>query len=84
MIGFALEPRDELPERAREKLQRKHLDAIVANPLETMESPTVTAHLFLRDGTVLSPAPESSKEAFAEWLLDRVEALRPPAGGAKR
>jgi phosphopantothenoylcysteine decarboxylase/phosphopantothenate--cysteine ligase len=37
-IGFALEPAERLDVSAREKLARKSLDAIVANPLETMGS----------------------------------------------
>ena len=37
-IGWALEPRDQLLASARAKLTRKGLDAIVANPLETLES----------------------------------------------
>lgn len=72
MVGFALEPRDRLIGTARDKLERKGADLIVANPLETMESASIEADL------VASPAlqqfeqsagSECSKDAFAAWLL---------------
>lgn len=68
VIGFALEPRESLERSAREKLERKDLAGIVANPLETMDAPDVDATLFLRDGTVRSPGGTLSKAAFADWL----------------
>lgn len=73
LIGFALEPADRLLESAREKLQRKNLDAIIANPLATMEAGEIEA-------TILRPhqdplvVPRQSKEAFAAWLLDHLAA----------
>ena len=73
-VGFALGPADGLLDRAREKLAAKHVDAIVANPLETMDADRIQATLLLRDGRELS-APESSKAKFAVWLLDRVDEL---------
>lgn len=71
VIGFALEPADELAASAREKLSRKGLDAIVANPLETMDAEDVTATLILRDGTAIEAPPDLPKAAFASWLLDQ-------------
>lgn len=68
VIGFALEPRERLEASAREKLERKDLAGIVANPLETMDAPDVDGILFLRDGTVRSPGGRVSKAAFADWL----------------
>lgn len=68
VIGFALEPRETLERSAREKLERKDLAGIVANPLETMDAPDVDGALFLRDGTVRSPGGRLSKRAFADWL----------------
>ncbi len=73
-VGFALGPTDGLLERARQKLAAKHVDAIVANPLETMGADRIQATLLLRDGRELS-MPECSKAQFAEWLLDRVEEM---------
>lgn len=68
VIGFALEPRERLEASAREKLERKDLAGIVANPLETMDAPDVDGVLFLRDGSVRSPGGRVSKSAFADWL----------------
>jgi phosphopantothenoylcysteine decarboxylase/phosphopantothenate--cysteine ligase len=75
-IGFALEPADELAASARAKLDAKRVDAIVANPLETMGSDTIRATLMLRDGRELAPPDaECTKRAFAEWLLDQLPAM---------
>lgn len=68
IIGFALEPRERLEASAREKLARKDLAGIVANPLETMDAPDVDGVLFLRNGAVRSPGGPVPKEAFADWL----------------
>lgn len=72
LVGFALEPTDRLEASARAKLARKGIDLIVANPLETMESATISARLFHRDGAEESAPTGMTKEAFADWLLDRV------------
>ena len=72
IIGFALEPEVGLLEAAAAKLRRKGLDAVVANPLATMDAPTVTATLVLADGRTLTPPPDISKTEFAAWLLDRL------------
>jgi phosphopantothenoylcysteine decarboxylase/phosphopantothenate--cysteine ligase len=72
LIGFALEPADRLDASARRKLERKGLDAIVANPLDTMDSDRVSATVHLRSGETLTPPPDLSKSAFAEWLIDRL------------
>lgn len=75
VIGFALEPPDRLLNSAREKLHRKHLDAIVANPIETMESPTISATVLLASGGTISPGQSMTKEKFAAWLMDEVRNL---------
>jgi len=74
-VGFALEPRAELMRRAREKLQRKSLDAIVANPLETMDSGEIEATLLTPDGILDQTRGLIDKQTFAPWLLDRVADL---------
>lgn len=71
LIGFALEPREGLIEAARAKLQRKGCDAIVANPLETMDAPTIEASLVWKDGRIDATPGAIDKGAFADWLLDR-------------
>lgn len=73
VIGFALEAPDGLAARAAAKLRRKGLDAIVANPLETMESHAVEATLLWAGGEGESPG-RVSKEYFARWLVEKVTA----------
>lgn len=68
VFGFALEPKDRLESSARDKLVRKDLAGIVANPLETMDAPDVDGTVFLRDGRVLAPGSRLPKAAFARWL----------------
>ncbi|MBL9149133.1 MAG: phosphopantothenoylcysteine decarboxylase [Phycisphaerae bacterium] len=82
LVGFALEEPAKLDERARRKLSTKDLDAVVANPLATMDSPSIAAQVYLRDGRVLVPptagpaeATALPKVAFAAWLVDLIERL---------
>lgn len=79
LVGFALEPEAELLASARAKLARKSIDLIVANPLETMESPAIHARLignpdrgFPVDIATDGPMP---KDAFAGWLLEHLTPL---------
>jgi phosphopantothenoylcysteine decarboxylase/phosphopantothenate--cysteine ligase len=84
-VGFALEPTDRLQDSAREKLAAKKLDAIVANPLETMGSDRIEATVVLRDGrTMTPPEPHGTKRQFAEWLLDQLPVIKgtAPSGPA--
>ncbi len=71
IVAFALEEPDRLEVNARRKLHDKGVDAVVANPLETMEADSVRAALYHADGRV-EQAPAMAKSAFAAWLLDRV------------
>lgn len=73
LIGFALEHADQLTQRATAKMVRKGIDAIVANPMETMESDDTSAALLLADGTALQAEPNIPKAAFAHWLWDELE-----------
>lgn len=80
IIGFALEEADALEQRARDKLLRKGLDAIVANPLTTMGAADVIATVFTADGRVV-PGPTAAngsagvgKTTFARWLIEWIEA----------
>lgn len=70
IVGFALEPRERLAASAREKLARKDLDAIVANPLETMDADDIEGILVERDGSERSPGGAIAKQAFARWLAE--------------
>jgi phosphopantothenoylcysteine decarboxylase/phosphopantothenate--cysteine ligase len=75
IIGFALEPPQTLEASARAKLERKRVDAIVANPLETMDAEHVTARVYLRNGMVLTAPPHLTKAVFADWLLDQLPVI---------
>ncbi len=88
VIAFALEEAAVLEERAAEKMQRKGVDAIVANPLATMDAGRVAAVLLTADGQRHEPpatagsgsdGPGQTKDAFARWL---VAWLAPAGGGA--
>ncbi len=78
LIGFALEPADRLRESAQDKLERKGVDAIVANPLGTMDADTIDATIFSRDHSGVSSIhwPESPKGVFADrlvrWLQEQI------------
>ncbi|MCC7407007.1 MAG: phosphopantothenoylcysteine decarboxylase [Phycisphaeraceae bacterium] len=74
VIAFALEEPDRLEARAAEKLRRKQVDAIVANPLRTMDAGTVEAVLLTADGRRLAPGP-LAKDDFARWLVEQIPSL---------
>ncbi len=72
-VGFSLvEPGDEA--RSLEKLKRKNLDMIVSNPIETMNSPTISSILLWPDGN-REELPSRSKPLFADKLLERAVLL---------
>jgi len=81
VAGFALEPRAELIDSARRKLERKRADCIVANPIETLDAHDVEATLVWPDGRQERPAEARlDKLAFAAWLVERLV----PAARARR
>lgn len=71
LVGFALEPETELRASAKAKLRRKGIDLILANPLETMEAPTVKASLLASEalGRFETEFPPLPKTEFAHRLL---------------
>jgi phosphopantothenoylcysteine decarboxylase / phosphopantothenate---cysteine ligase len=77
IIGFAAETEDGL-QRAREKLRRKGADAIVLNDVSRSEigfdSPENEVVIVEAAGT--HPVPLGPKEAVADAILERIEALR--------
>ena len=75
VIGFALVASGKLEEVALEKMQRKNIDAIVANPLDTMESNTITAQIYCKDGRKLLPPNNLSKSHFATWLIEHLDEI---------
>ncbi|MBS0198421.1 MAG: hypothetical protein JSR77_16850 [Planctomycetes bacterium] len=74
MVGFALEPRDEVLESARAKLVRKKIDMVVGNPLETMDAETIEATVLTTDGGEYKTPGTMTKPQFAPWLLTLIEA----------
>jgi phosphopantothenoylcysteine decarboxylase / phosphopantothenate---cysteine ligase len=77
-VGFALEPREELLASARSKMERKKVDLVVGNPLETMDSDMVEAIVVSRDmgdgaGGVLRTPGKMTKREFAPWVLSVIE-----------
>jgi len=79
LVGFALEPEKDLLDSARSKLRRKSIDLIVANPLETMDSPHIRAWLVGNADRGLSLTLQTDgailKERFASWLLEHLTPL---------
>ncbi len=78
LVGFAAEHGAEAIERARGKLERKGVDAIVFNDVSRAEigfdSPSNEVTIVEAAGE--HGVPLSSKEEVADAILDRVEALR--------
>ncbi len=74
VVAFALEDPAHLERRALEKMRRKGVDAIVANPLVTMDADTIEPTFFTAGGERFSPGA-MTKADFAPWLLERVDAL---------
>ena len=73
LVGFALET-EKLEQSAREKLERKAADLIVANEASAgLGGDTNRATLV--DASSATPLPEMSKHALADQILDRVRAL---------
>lgn len=79
LVGFALEPEAEMEASARRKLQRKDIDLIVANPLETMDSSTIRALLLGNPdrghNTRVTTPGRITKADFGTWLLDHLTPL---------
>ena len=77
LVGFAAET-GEGTERARAKLERKGVDAIVFNDVSRPEIGFESAEnevvIVERDGD--HPVPLASKPQIADAILDRVEAMR--------
>lgn len=75
IVGFALEEPASLDSRAMQKLRTKQLDAIVANPLGTMDSECIAAKIFTPDGRTHWPVQVGTinKQSFAKWLVGWIE-----------
>lgn len=74
VVAFALELEDQLEDRALAKMRRKGVDAIVANPLATMDAATIHPVWMAADGAIQRPGV-MDKPRFAAWLVERVAEL---------
>ena len=85
VIGFAAEHGGDVAERARGKLRRKGLDAIVVNDVSRpeigFESEDNEVHIVEPDSE--HRVPLASKEDVADAILDQVETLRDREATAK-
>ena len=72
VVAFALENREHLDIRAHEKLKRKQVDAIVANPLPTMDAKTIEPIWLGADGERDAPGTMTKAEA-AQWIVGKLE-----------
>ena len=73
LVGFALET-ENLEQAARDKLERKAADLIVANEAHAALGGD-NNRATLVDATSATPLPEMSKRALADQILDRVRTL---------
>ncbi len=76
IIGFALEEIGNLRSNGESKRIRKGVDAIVANPLDTMDSDMVDALLLMAHGREAAPDRPLTKTDFAGWLLDQLPMIQ--------
>ncbi len=74
IIAFALEAAQGIEQKAIDKMTRKCVDAIVANPLGTMESDSITPVWLSRHGDRSVPG-RMTKPQFADWLIDKLDSL---------
>ena len=74
IIAFALEDPAVLETRAVEKMKRKRVDAILANPLQTMDAADIEPVLFYADGRRDAPGTMPKTE-LARWLIERASSL---------
>ena len=82
MVGFSLESRD-LIRNSRAKLEKKNLDLIVANPVQTVDDDCVRATLIYPGGR-LKRLPNMSKSDFATRLMSEIAGLLEVGGQGLR
>jgi len=85
LVGFALEPRDRLLHSAQRKLQKKNIDLIVANPLETMDADSIEATLIGNPDRGMDMQLDTpgviTKAQFAHWLIEQLTPLTQQRAG---
>lgn len=75
IIAFALEEPAVLETRAVEKMRRKKVDAILANPLATMDAVDIQPILFYANGKRDAPG-RMLKPQLAGWLVGQIQSVR--------
>ena len=75
-VGWALEPKERLLERTRSKLESKHLQAIVGNPIDTLDAETIAPVVLVKEDEgdrrlALPSSAPMTKTAFAAWLIEQ-------------
>ncbi|MDP7009534.1 MAG: phosphopantothenoylcysteine decarboxylase [Phycisphaerales bacterium] len=73
ILAFALGEPADLETSAQEKLLRKQVDAIVANPVQTMHADDISASVYCRDGRTFSLNKSVPKSEFAMWLIKNLK-----------
>jgi phosphopantothenoylcysteine decarboxylase/phosphopantothenate--cysteine ligase len=83
LVGFAAEHGGELVERARDKLRRKGLDAIVVNDVSRSEIgfESESNEVVIVEAEAAHRVPLAPKDDVADAILDRVDALRRESQG---
>lgn len=76
LIGFALESPGNLRTNGQAKRLQKGVHAIVANPLDTMDSEMIEAMLLMPHDREAAPSGRLSKIRFAAWLLDQLPMIQ--------
>jgi phosphopantothenoylcysteine decarboxylase/phosphopantothenate--cysteine ligase len=86
LVGFAAEHGEGAVERARGKLERKGLDAVVVNDISRADIgfDTDENEVTLVTAAGAEPVPQGSKAEVAVVILDAVERLRTAAAEARR
>lgn len=75
LVGFALEEEEKLLDYAKEKLQRKNLDLLIANPLSTMGSEGYRGVMLFKDGTsheLLSDSKLRACEEIVRAIINKI------------
>lgn len=73
-VGFALEDKKKLLKDAREKMKKKNVDIVVANPLEVMGSDWTEGYLLTRGGEEV-PVKAITKREMATLILEKLAEL---------
>jgi len=75
VVGFALEPKDEVLSSARRKLFAKKADCIVANSLETLDCEQSDARIVWSDERVMTRGESTgfaAKSDVARWIVQSI------------